>query len=727
MSFVFDRSLAALSALGLLCSIGAPAAQAGTPQSSDSVRFTNSYRALPAGAKRVGALSATDQIDFAVSLPLRNQSDLTNLIHRIYDPTDSLYRHYLTPETFREAYSPTQEDYDTLKAYLVSKGLTITKEHSNRLLIGVRGSASAVGDAFNISLSSYTDASGRVFRKNDEAPSMPLGFASKVLGISGLDTSVQRQKRLKKYTPGFMSGLVGPKIQGSGVSGGLTPADIKKVYNLTSTSLTGAGVSMALVQLSSYSSGDIASYISYFRSYFGNGYSAPITVKTVGNAYDIDSSGDDEVCLDIELSLALAPGLSNLYVYESPNTTSDWLDMWNKIAEDDTAQVVSCSWGTSEAYDGDAAMAAEETYLSEMATQGQSVFLAAGDNGAFDSWTGSEYGVPTVGVDDPGSQVYVTDVGGTTLTLTGTGGAYSSETTWYEGYQASERAYEGAGGGISSYEAIPSWQTAAVTVSNGGWQIYAGTSAGAPLWAAFTALVDQLRGAANPIGFLNPTLYPLAEGASYSTYFHDIADGSNNGKYTAVTGYDLATGWGSFNGGNLLSALGSASTSSALLALPSGWSFITLPWDYSSSTLAQVFGSTPNAVDLYNNTSTDYDPQTTLSIGTGYWVNLASATNITLIKPTVSTSTYSIPLVQGWNQIGDPYVTSVTINSLKVLYGSINYSWSRAVGASLVYPTLYSYPNMTETSTRAGGVLQPCYGYWIYSFVPATLIVSKQG
>jgi len=87
----------------------------------------------------------------------------------------------------------------------------------------------------------------------------------------------------------------------------------------------------------------------------------------------------------------------------------------------------------------------------------------------------------------------------------------------------------------------------------GEWYIYGGTSCAAPLWAAFTARINQQRelNGLSPLGFANPMLYQFA-GSHYATDFHDVADGSTNLYYPAVRGYDAATGWGSFNGGNLL-------------------------------------------------------------------------------------------------------------------------------------------------------------------------------
>ena len=69
-------------------------------------------------------------------------------------------------------------------------------------------------------------------------------------------------------------------------------------------------------------------------------------------------------------------------------------------------------------------------------------------------------------------------------------------------------------------------------------------------------MVNQARAARGleRVGFVNPALYTLATGPLYSDVFHDVTTG-NNGWFPAVTGYDLATGWGTIRGNNLLDAL----------------------------------------------------------------------------------------------------------------------------------------------------------------------------
>jgi subtilase family serine protease len=89
-----------------------------------------------------------------------------------------------------------------------------------------------------------------------------------------------------------------------------------------------------------------------------------------------------------------------------------------------------------------------------------------------------------------------------------------------------------------------------------------GTSGAAPLWAGFAALVNEQAAAQGkpPVGFLNPAIYTIAEGALYASCFHDITNGNNitptsGNLYSAAPGYDLCTGWGSPTGATLINAL----------------------------------------------------------------------------------------------------------------------------------------------------------------------------
>jgi len=85
--------------------------------------------------------------------------------------------------------------------------------------------------------------------------------------------------------------------------------------------------------------------------------------------------------------------------------------------------------------------------------------------------------------------------------------------------------------------------------------VVGGTSAGSPQWAAIAALANQAAG--QSLGFLNPALYAIGHGGHYGADFHDITVGNNQLTgtpvgFSAATGWDDATGWGTPNVSNLI-------------------------------------------------------------------------------------------------------------------------------------------------------------------------------
>lgn len=266
--------------------------------------------------------------------------------------------------------------------------------------------------------------------------------------------------------------------------------------------------------------------------------------------------------------MSMAPGLSKIIVYEAPNP-SPWVDLLSRMANDNLAKQLSCSWGG-----GGVDPTSEQIFL-QMAAQGQTFFNATGDSDAF---TGT--------IPFPSESTNITQVGATTLTTTGPGGSYVSETVWNWGLVSG--SYVGSSGGTSTHYAIPPYQAGInmtanfgsttmrnvpdvalagdniyVVYSNGTTGSFGGTSCAAPLWAGFTALINQQAVAASQpvVGFLNPALYQIGKSnPSYTSIFHDVTSGNNfsgssPSKFPATPGYDLCTGWGSPVGTNLMNAL----------------------------------------------------------------------------------------------------------------------------------------------------------------------------
>jgi kumamolisin len=209
---------------------------------------------------------------------------------------------------------------------------------------------------------------------------------------------------------------------------GLTPSQTNSIYGAPDLGpeAKGKGVNLAVFELSAYQHSDIAAWADYF---YGHGYKAPLVDITVdgGPLSPICPAGDEcpanyngyagdiEVDADIEMQLTIAPDADHLLVYNAPNdyTGQTELDEYTKIASDDTADVISSSWGVCENDAGAGYAQAENIIFEQMALQGQSMFGAAGDTGAFDCIRSD--GTTVVNVEDPPSQPWVTSVGGTSL------------------------------------------------------------------------------------------------------------------------------------------------------------------------------------------------------------------------------------------------------------------------------------------------------------------------
>ena len=514
-----------------------------------------------AALRPVERLPAAQRLHLAIGLPLRNPDALKTLIAEIHDPASPNYRQYLTPAQFTERFGPTQEDYQVAMAFAQANGLTVTMTHPNRLILDVEGAITDIEKTFHVTLRNYPHPrEGRTFYAPDVEPSLDL--AVPVLHISGLD-NYSIPKPNHKIKPVGATGKVTPNA-GSAPGGAYAGNDFRAAY-VPGTPLTGAGQSVGLLQFDGYYASDIATY----KTQFGLP-DVPIINVAVDGGVSVPGTGNGEVCLDIEMVLSMAPGVSAIYVYMAPNP-SPWVDLLSRMANDNLSKQLSCSWG------GGGVNPSAEAIFQQMAVQGQSFFNATGDSDAF-----------TSAISFPSDSPNITQVGATTLTTSGAGGAYVSEKVWNWGLVSG--SYVGSSGGTSTYYPIPSWQqTTSMSTNQGsttkrnvpdvaltGDNVYVtyhngttaatgafgGTSCAAPLWAAFTALVNQ-QAAANgraSVGFLNAALYALGNGTSYTSTFHDTTTGNNfsansPSKFSAVAGYDLCTGWGTPNGTALINAL----------------------------------------------------------------------------------------------------------------------------------------------------------------------------
>jgi kumamolisin len=237
--------------------------------------------------------------------------------------------------------------------------------------------------------------------------------------------------------------------------------------------------------------------------------------------------------------------------------------MYSQMASDNSAQVVSISWGSCESNTGTSVMKTEDASFAQMAAEGITIFAGSGDYGAYGYLPdGGCGGTQKLQIGFPPSDPNLTAVGGTTLNATAQF-KYKSESAWTD-----------SGGGKSSYFAKPSWQvgpgvpankkrdipdiafdadgnTGQDTYYEGEWYTGYGTSYGGPNMAGYWALVlEALKGKST--GNAAPLFYKLGASSSYASDMHDVTTGNNGAGigpgYNATRDWDYTTGWGSVNG-----------------------------------------------------------------------------------------------------------------------------------------------------------------------------------
>ncbi len=524
-----------------------------TPANAAERQFVQGHLpAVTAHQQPIGRVSASTRLDLTFGLPLRNPQGLTNLLRQIYQRGNPAFRHYLTPNEFAAAFGPTEGDYQAVIDFAKSHGLTVTGTHPNRTLVDVNGAVGDIERALHVHLGLYQHPTeNRAFYAPDAQPALDL--ETPVLAVSGLHNYTLPHPCIRAAT--VAQSVTDQPQAGSGTNGAYLGQDFRAAY-ASGVSLTGAGQAVGLFELDGYKVSDITNYEA-----LANMTNVPPLANILVDGFSGAPSGGlntVEVCLDIEMAVSMAPGLANVLVYEgNPNVNTVINDVLNRMATDNQARQLSCSW----LFDINAST---DQIFQQFAAQGQSFFQASGDYGA--------YSGPVL---EPADDPNITVVGGTVLSNSGPIGSWVSETTW-----------GGSSGGISVVVPIPFWQQGLDMSANKGsttlrnlpdvsmvadsvWvQVtgesgsYKGTSIATPLWAAFTALANQqaaLNGQPS-LGFVNPAIYEIGRRSNYTACFHDITTGNNTtasspSKFHAVAGYDLCTGWGTPIGSNLIAAL----------------------------------------------------------------------------------------------------------------------------------------------------------------------------
>ncbi len=506
------------------------------------------------GPVLLGATDPHTMIDFSLVLRLPGQAHLMRFLDELTDPAAPNYHHFIDAAAFGERFGVSRSVLNHARAQLARDGVQVTASYPQRTALDVRATAETIDRVFDMRLMDWRSADRQVFHAPLGAATVPGDLGRAVSAVAGLDGTA----------------LV---ADDSAAIQGLTPASARSVYEidpLLGQGMSGQGESIAVVEFAQFDQSDLDG----FDQQFNLPDVTPRTVAVDGGASDDDPASVAEANLDLEVAHEIAPS-AELLDYSAPQATSSGADTFgavlDRITADGQARIVSDSWGSCEADTPRADIQRDEQALEAAAARGISVFVAAGDTGAYTCQEDTDSN-HRLSVSWPSSSPFAVSVGGTSLSVTSTG-AYAGETAWNDTLEQI-----GGGGGLSVDYTRPPWQVgpgvanrfstgmrqlpdvAAAADPWSGWDTYTGgtmtvaggTSAATPFWAASMALIAEYarHHGARQLGFVDPMLYAIAARPQHPPAFHDITIGANR-YYPASPGWDFATGLGSPEVANL--------------------------------------------------------------------------------------------------------------------------------------------------------------------------------
>ena len=659
-------------------------------------------------ARLVGRKPSAELMSLDLVLPLRDPAGLKAFLADLYNPSSPTFHKYLTPAEFTAKFGPTQAQYDEVLAFARNNGLAVTGGSRDGMEVQVKGTVAAIESAMHIALRTYDHPTeGRTFFAPDREPTPNLSF--NLWHVSGLDNySLPHALRVKKDDYAKANGIspeavVSHATTGSGPSASFLGSDMRAAY-YGNGPLTGAGQNLGLFE---YLGTDLADLTTYFKN-VGQTNNVPITLlSTDGTSTSCvytkagGNCDDGEQNLDMTQAIGMAPGLASLTMYIGSLDTAIISAM---TTHSPLPTTIGCSWGWTPADPNTL-----DPYFQKMAAQGQNFFAASGDASTWstknEAW--------------PADDAYVVSVGGTDLVTSGAAGPWASETAWVD-----------SGGGISPDSiAIPSWQKlsgvinssnkGSTTLRNGpdvsananftfytcGDQtacqanVYGGTSFAAPMWAAYIALVNQqlVANSKPTIGFINPTIYSQNVTSAYATNFHDITSGTS-GSYSATTGYDLVTGWGSPKPALITALTGATTTPTNDFSISAATATVAAGASGSSAITTAITAGAAESVTLSASSPTGI----TVAFNPGSVTSGGGSTATITVASTVAAGTYSV-LITGTAASGSHTATlSLTVTSTT---GAGTFTVAVSPTAGSLRRGTSGYANVT--TTVAGGFSAP--------------------
>jgi hypothetical protein len=299
---------------------------------------------------------------------------------------------WLTPEQFGQQFGPADADVQAVRDWLTSHGFQSIKVSKGKTLVEFSGNVGQVRNAFGTEIHKF-HVKGEEHFANVTEPQIPAALAPVVRGVVALHNFRPKSfvHNAGTFRRNAKTGEVKPTFTFSDVNGtfyAVGPADFVKIYNIPTSTATGANQSIAIVGQSNINLQDVAD----FRNIFGLPVNVPQVILN-GPDPGLVSGDETESDLDVEWAGAVAPQAQIIFVTTQTAQTDftsgvDASALY--IVDNNVAPVLSESYGSCEAGLGAAGNAFYNSMWQQAAAEGITVVISAGDNGS----AGCDPGLP---------------------------------------------------------------------------------------------------------------------------------------------------------------------------------------------------------------------------------------------------------------------------------------------------------------------------------------------
>ncbi|HST77012.1 MAG TPA: protease pro-enzyme activation domain-containing protein [Verrucomicrobiae bacterium] len=520
------------------------------------------------------------------------RAQLQQLLADQQNPHSPQYHKWLTPAEFGLRFGPTDQDIADVSNWLQKFGFRVDQLANGRMWINFSGDVQKVERAFQTNIRQY-EVNGKMHHANATDPSVPRALTGLVRGVVSLnDFRKHPQSTINQLPPDFTSGT-GANF--------LAPADFATIYDVNplydgSPAIDGTGQTIAIVGRTDINLADVQ----FFRSFFGLPANDPVFILNGPDPGNLGGNEEAEADLDVEWSGAVAKNATIDFVISQSTATTDGVDLSAQfIVNNNVANLMSTSFGLCETALGTAGNDFWNTLWQQAAAQGITALVSAGDSGAAGCDAATSTTGTGTGVNGLSSTPNNISVGGTEFnegtatfwsptndpTTQASVLSYIPEVVWNESANvAGGSGLFASGGGASIIYPKPAFQAGPGVPADGardvpdvalssashdgyliiqghsattsGLESVGGTSAASPSFAGLMALVVQKTGTAQ--GNATPILYTMGQNqfAGGTAVYHDTLTGDNSVPgvtgFTAGTGYDQASGWGSVDAAALV-------------------------------------------------------------------------------------------------------------------------------------------------------------------------------